>query len=594
MGMRDSEGNIINPGKKKKKAFGYTRVSTEEQVEGLSLESQKSQIADYCRNNNIEIVGWYEELGVSAKTVVDRPKLMEMLYDCIQHKGEIDLIVVYDYTRLSRDMESLYADILRPLRPLGIDTLSVTEPDDENHTFRTLKVMFGEQENKGKAKRVRDNMHFAIRQGWWVSTAPLGYKLAYDDTEQRFQGKISRRRAMLIPDSANDISANIAYLFNRFVEGVTIAQLVDEAKKLDIKTKRGNYLDAKTLNTLLRNPVYAGLCIGDGKRIKSLEKGEVVELRGKSIISREVFDMTQAILNTGKREAYKVSPDELYPLKGSLVCHTCGKHMTGSAPTNGSKKSSPRYHCKTKGCKSISVGQAHDIFVQYLERITPKEGTLKLYKKLIEKTLIKSVSDAQRMLADVEKRKKSIEAEYNKIFFAFVHDEIDAGTKDRLIADNRERYNEVLVDEQKHRKALEQNQQSVEYIFNFMANPAKLWRDASVEERHIIQKIIFPDGFYIDVKAKKGGTDKLSPLYSVISNKKEHNGSNSSNMVFLVSSQWNDIWWDISRINNLLSVSTLKNYSPGHVRTSSKSGRDIPASYTTTEIGRVETPVTLV
>lgn len=36
-----------------------------------------------------------------------------------------------------------------------------------------------------------------------------------------------------------------------------------------------------------------------------------------------------------------------------------------------------------------------------------------------------------------------------------------------------------------------------------MANPAKLWRDVNVEERHIIQKIIFPDGFYIDVKAKK-------------------------------------------------------------------------------------------
>ncbi|MBP5204747.1 recombinase family protein [Candidatus Saccharibacteria bacterium] len=334
-----------------------------------------------------------------------------------------------------------------------------------------------------------------------------------------------------MPDSKNDIAKNIAFLFKRCSEGDSINTLVDTAKKLGIRTKRGNYLDAKSLTVLLKNPVYAGICIGDKKRVKSLDIGEAVKLRGDSIISYELFKKAQAILNTGKRETYRVSPDELYPLKGSLICHTCGKRMTGSAPTGGSGKRSPRYHCKTPGCKSINVGLAHELFVNYLKQITPKNNTLKLYKKMVEKTLIKRVGEARGMLADVGKRKKAIEDEYNKIFLMFVHDEIDAGTKDRLIADNRERFNQIVAEEQKHKKALEQNQESVEYIFNFMANPAKLWRDASVEERRIIQKIIFPEGFYINTETKKGGTDKLSPLYSVISNKKERNGSNSSNMV---------------------------------------------------------------
>ena len=38
-------------------AYGYIRVSTNEQVPGASLKNQKSAIQKYANRNNIEIVG---------------------------------------------------------------------------------------------------------------------------------------------------------------------------------------------------------------------------------------------------------------------------------------------------------------------------------------------------------------------------------------------------------------------------------------------------------------------------------------------------------------------------------------------------------
>ena len=62
----------------KRTAYGYTRVSTDEQVPGASLENQRLAIQKYANENNIEIVGWFSDPGYSAKNA-NRPELKKML-----------------------------------------------------------------------------------------------------------------------------------------------------------------------------------------------------------------------------------------------------------------------------------------------------------------------------------------------------------------------------------------------------------------------------------------------------------------------------------------------------------------------------------
>ena len=59
------------------KAIGYCRVSSEEQaVEGFSLDTQKKEIEEYCRDNNIQLLQMYIDPGVSAfhNSLKDRPQ----------------------------------------------------------------------------------------------------------------------------------------------------------------------------------------------------------------------------------------------------------------------------------------------------------------------------------------------------------------------------------------------------------------------------------------------------------------------------------------------------------------------------------------
>lgn len=61
--------------------------------------------------------------------------------------------------------------------------------------------------------------------------------------------------------------------------------------------------------------------------------------------------------------------------------------------------------------------------------------------------------------------------------------------------------------------------------------PAKLWKDADLESKRALQKLLFPNGLHIDIKAKKCRTEDLSPLYSVLNTKKEPEGSENADMV---------------------------------------------------------------
>ncbi len=532
MSMEEQTG-IGNPEFVTQRAYAYLRVSTEEQAtEGFSLDNQRSRIEEFARNNNITIVGWYADPGISGRTVKKRPDFLRMLKDCMKHKGEIDCIIAYSWSRYSRGMNSFLGEADVIFAKLGIRTLSVIEPNDKYNLSRNISLVFAQYESDIKSDLVRETMGVALRQGWWIASPPLGYRLEKVEIKES-DGK-THHRVKLMPESAGNISASIAFLFSRFSEGdISVTELTEVAKKLGIRTRRGNPLDAKTLVVLLKNPVYAGFCIGDGKRLKALKRGEKIQLQGESITDFETWSKVQSILNAGKRELYVSSPDDSYPLKGYIRCHKCGKKMIASAPTGGSGKRYPRYHCRY--CRgqnnSIDVLTAHNFFLELLEEITPTPNALKFYREVISRTLIQRLGDAKAALDAANKQKSDLEEERLKILKLLAQDKIKVEEKDIMIADNQKQTDAIKVRIMECEKILEQNQQSIEYIFNFMANPAKLWRDADATTRKMIQTAIFPDGFSIDIEGRKCGTDKLSPLYSVISNKKEHNGSDSSNMV---------------------------------------------------------------
>ena len=67
--------------KEKKKVYIYTRVSTAMQIDGYSLEAQKTRMKGFCAYNEDEIAGEYEDAGKPGKSTVDCLAFNKMIED---------------------------------------------------------------------------------------------------------------------------------------------------------------------------------------------------------------------------------------------------------------------------------------------------------------------------------------------------------------------------------------------------------------------------------------------------------------------------------------------------------------------------------
>ena len=68
------------------KVYTYTRVSTIGQVDGYSLEAQRTKMKAFADYQNMQIVGEYSDEGISGKNIEKRTQFKQMLYDMFTKK----------------------------------------------------------------------------------------------------------------------------------------------------------------------------------------------------------------------------------------------------------------------------------------------------------------------------------------------------------------------------------------------------------------------------------------------------------------------------------------------------------------------------
>src|SRR3990172_2068260 len=81
------------------KAVLYVRVSSTDQVDGTSLDTQTQGCSEWCIRNGHEIAATFCERGESAKTA-DRPELLKLLEYCRVNKPAV--VVVWKFDRWAR------------------------------------------------------------------------------------------------------------------------------------------------------------------------------------------------------------------------------------------------------------------------------------------------------------------------------------------------------------------------------------------------------------------------------------------------------------------------------------------------------------
>ena len=121
-----------------KKKYGlYLRVSTEDQVrEGFSLPEQKERLEMFCKFKNYEIVDYYEDAGISAKTGNYRPEFDRLIDDA--KNGKINTVIALKLDRLSRSIYD-WENLLKTSEKYRFDLVCAN--DDINTTTANGKMV---------------------------------------------------------------------------------------------------------------------------------------------------------------------------------------------------------------------------------------------------------------------------------------------------------------------------------------------------------------------------------------------------------------------------------------------------------------------
>jgi DNA invertase Pin-like site-specific DNA recombinase len=105
-------------------AVGYARVSLETE----DINNQVHAIEEYAKTNGLTLVGVFRDIGVSgAKPAMERDGFKQML-SALESMPAIRTIVVFDITRLGRDMLDVM-DTYKYLTEKGYDILFVKHPE---------------------------------------------------------------------------------------------------------------------------------------------------------------------------------------------------------------------------------------------------------------------------------------------------------------------------------------------------------------------------------------------------------------------------------------------------------------------------------
>ena len=337
--------------KEKKKCGLYMRVSTEDQArEGFSLPEQKERLETFCKFKGYEIIDYYQDAGISAKTGNHRPEF-EKLKDDIKAK-KINTIVALKLDRITRsiyDWENLitFLDENDAYLDCANDEINTTTANGK--MISRLLMSVSQNEIERTSERTKVGLAGAIKCGHIPHIAPLGYK--HED------------KRLVIDYSTKDTVVRIFDLYYNGYSYQKISNLFNEEKILE----KDNWRDS-TIQTILENEIYKGDFV-HGKRTKSPTYYEdVVE----PIISKEMWADCQVQKKKNSR-SYQRTLTYLYLQK--LKCPKCNRILGGKATTKKNGKTYFYYYCNN--CKvQFKENVINEYFEQFIDELTEYDSVV--------------------------------------------------------------------------------------------------------------------------------------------------------------------------------------------------------------------------
>lgn len=356
----------------------YARCSADRQAEkDLSIPAQ----LDCCRlgaqQRGWEVVREFVDAAESA-TTDDRPQFREMIAAAKQRPAPFDYIVVWKFSRFSRNREDsvLYKRILERN---GVRVVSLNEPVDDSPAGRMLEAIlesvdefYSQNLAQDICRGMRKNASMGFRNG---GPPPLGYQ------KRRTGATEAAARVVLEPDPVWAPVVQRMFRMALWGEGLTAIAATLDAEA--VRTPRGKPFSKTGIHKVLTNDLYVGVTNWGVNRtgLQKHKPADPIKVTDTHppLVSREDFDQVQRLMAARAPDRTPLNTHRSdYLLAGRIFCASCGAALVGQHAEHGRYR---YYRCQTKNKLGASACDGRQL---------PKEETEAAVIDLLRRDVLSS------------------------------------------------------------------------------------------------------------------------------------------------------------------------------------------------------------
>lgn len=286
-----------------KTAFAYHRYSYVDQKDGYTLEVQRKTTKRLAEKYGCQIIGIYEDEGISGATIEKRPQMLSMLSDLQKQKP--DYIICVDQDRIARGNGFWYIKNLMSQNNVSFITEKegiINFTEDITKDFLSDIIASAAKYERGMIRqRVKRAMAERADKGLFVGN--LTRVLGYDWHEGNL--KINEKEAEIV-----------RLVFDMYIQGKGYYYIASYLNQNGYRTKFGGYFTPSIVMRILKKPLYCGYITHVGKLIRGVHE---------PIISEEIFEKARSRYEENKKRNPRMKVKHL--LTGFLFCGSCGSRM---------------------------------------------------------------------------------------------------------------------------------------------------------------------------------------------------------------------------------------------------------------------------
>lgn len=353
--------------KEKIKVYTYTRVSTAMQIDGYSLDAQKSRMKAYAEFHDYEIVHEYEDAGKSGKSIEGRIQFNQMLEDIKIGKDGVSYVLVFKLSRFGRNAADVLST-LQVMQDFGVNLICVEDGIDSSKDAGKLMISVlsavAEIERENIRVQTMEGRIQKAREGKWNGGfPPYGYKLEkgllYINEEEAEAIRIIFDQYVHTDIGANGLA--------KYLEQHGI-------RKIQRQNGKNPLFDAALIRRILKNPVYCGK-ISYGRRrtekvhgtrneYRQVEQDDYLLVDGlhEGIVSEELWHEAQVKLLAQAKKYEHVNRGKeakVHLLSGLVKCPICGAGMYGNKSIKHKKDGTKYKDFFYYGCKHRTLTRGH-------------------------------------------------------------------------------------------------------------------------------------------------------------------------------------------------------------------------------------------